>query len=324
MLERFTSRGFAPLTLALGLLAFWSTPLMAQQHDPARTLGHTVLDEPIQVYRFEQFDVAHGDEARRWRVTLAIPEHPAPAAGFPAVWMLDGNAALMAFDTDLLETLAERPAPPVLVFLGHASELRTDPRRRGDYTFTALDGDDTLPPEQRGGGAEAFLAALERRIRPEVERRVPLAPNQQTLWGHSLGGLFVLYTLYTRPDAFNHYAAASPSLWWHEGALLDAPERVFLAKGVSQPTRVRITLGGAERARDHRHRDLNDPRVQAHLARITSVPADAPPRLAERLAEMANLQASYREFPGLGHGPMLNASLRDALEWGLFTQEVRP
>ncbi|MCB8888741.1 alpha/beta hydrolase [Vreelandella malpeensis] len=297
---------------------------MAQQRDPDRTLGHTVLDESIQAYRFEQFDVAHGDEARRWRITLAIPEYPAPAAGFSAMWMLDGNAALMAFDTDLLEMLAERPSPPVLVFLGYASELRTDPRRRSDYTFTALDGDDTLPPGQQGGGADAFLTALEQRIRPEVECRVTLAPNQQTLWGHSLGGLFVLHTLYTRPDAFNHYAAASPSLWWHEGALLDAPERAFLAQGVSQPTRVRITLGGAERARDHRHRDLNDPRVQAHLARIISVPADAPPRLAERLAEVANLKASYREFPGLGHGPMLNASLQDALEWGFPPKKSGP
>lgn len=287
---------------------------MGQQRDPNLSLHHTVLDDTSEAYRFERFSVASADNQRHWRVTLGIPKEAAPETGFPAFWMLDGNGALMEFDASLLDELGAQNATPVLVFLGYNNDLRIDPARTRDYTF-AIDPyhDDDTPPERLGGGADAFLEVIERRIRPEIAQRVTTDPAQQTLWGHSLGGLFALHTLYTRSGAFTTYAAGSPSLWWADGALLGAPEARFSANNAGHSARVLLSMGGGERAQDTRHRDMSDPRVQAHLQRVANAPPDSTERLAARLAQVSGITVSYREFPELTHGLTFRASLMDAL-----------
>ena len=43
------------------------------------------------------------------------------------------------------------------------------------------------------------------------------AIGETVLFGHSLGGLFVIDTLLEQPDTFDRYIASSPSLWWGPG-----------------------------------------------------------------------------------------------------------
>ena len=59
---------------------------------------------------------------------------------------------------------------------------------------------------------------------------------------------------------------------------------------------------------------------------LAAVPADAPLRLAERLDALPGMHAEFRQFAGLGHGPMLAASLRPALRLlaGLELWEATP
>lgn len=308
-----TPRALRAALLAL-LACALSAAASAQQRDPGQRIGHTVLDEAPLHYRFESFTVDSADALRRWRVTLGIPQRSAPATGFPAFWMLDGNAALMEFDASLLEELAAQPEPQVLVFVGYDNDRRIDPTRTRDYTFVADTREEAdTPPERLGGGANAFLDIIERRMRPEVARRVVTDPERQTLWGHSLAGLFALHTLYTRTGAFRTYAAGSPSLWWADGAMLGEPERRFTSHSAGHPARVLLSLGGGERARDTSNRDLSDPRVQEHLRRTAGAPPDATEALAERLRRVPGLEVDYREFPGLTHGLTFRASLMATL-----------
>ncbi|PMR72831.1 alpha/beta hydrolase [Billgrantia endophytica] len=311
-------RSATPRALRAALLTVFTFALCsgasAQQSDPDRRIGHTVLDESPEHYRFESFTVDSADAQRRWRVTLGIPHRPVPATGFPALWMLDGNAALMEFDAALLEELAAQPEPQVLVFVGYDNDRRIDPSRTRDYTFAADSRENAdTPGERRGGGANAFLEIIERRIRPELARRVATDPGRQTLWGHSLAGLFALHTLYTRTGAFQTYAAGSPSLWWADGAMLGDPERHFIAHGAGHPARVLLSLGGGERARDTSHRDMSDPRVREHLRRTAAAPSDATANLAGRLRQVPGLEVDYREFPELTHGLTFRASLMATL-----------
>ncbi|MCD9028295.1 alpha/beta hydrolase [Luteimonas sp. BDR2-5] len=309
----------ATLAVAAGLLvalqAAVPAPAAAQQRDPLQTIGETVADRAHAHYRFERFTVSSADGTRTWRVDLGIPAGDAPATGWPSFWMLDGNGALIEFDEALLDELATRPDPHALVFIGYDNDLRIDsPARTRDYTFAAdlrgtVDGD----PQRVGGGADALLEVIERQIRPELVQRAPLDPQQQTLWGHSLAGLFVLHTLYTRAGLFQTYAAGSPSLWWGDGGMLREPEEYFIAHNAGRRARVLLSLGGGERARDVSNRDLSSARVVEHLRRITAAPPDAAATLAERLRQVPGLSVEYREFDGLTHGPMFRASLMDAL-----------
>lgn len=291
-----------------------SPPANAQQRNPLQTIGQTIADRTSAHYHFERFTLGSVDGSRTWRVHVGIPKTPAPAEGFPSFWMLDGNAALMEFDDALIAELAQQERPQVLVFIGYDNELRIDSAARTrDYT-PALTPEDqhattTYPLT---GGADAFLDLIERRIRAEVECRTPLDATQCTLWGHSLGGLLVLHTLYTRTGAFQTYASASPSMWWHDGLAVREGER-FVSHNAGHRARVMIHLGGAERIGDRGERDMSNPRVVAHLERVKRTPPDAAMRLAQRLQDVPGLDVSYREFEGLGHGPMFRASLMSTL-----------
>lgn len=192
------------------------TPLFAQP-DLTHTLGSTVADRPSASYVFSDLRLDSVDGQRRYRVRIATPKAAAPAAGYPVVYLLDGNAALMELDERLLDSLSTHGVAPVLVFIADDSALRIDAVGRSlDYTparFT--DGrveTDPLNPQRRTGGAAAFAQLIATRIRPQVEARVSVDRQRQTLWGHSYGGLFVLQMLLTQPQLFQHYVAVDPSV----------------------------------------------------------------------------------------------------------------
>ena len=284
-------------------------PAAGQQRNPLQKIGQTVADGPSPHYQFQQFTVSSEDQSRTWRGHLGIPKTEAPDLGFPSFWMLDGNAALMEFDQTLLAELAAQAAPPALVFIGYDNDLRIDsPARTRDYTPALTPPSSTVQGQQPTGGADAFLEIIERKIRPELFGRAKLNPERQAIWGHSLGGLFVLHTCFTRTGAFQTYVAGSPSMWWGGGHAAQAAER-FVAHHAGHPAKIVIHLGGAERIGDRGDRDLTDPRVVEHLKRLQAAPPDAAWQLAKRLQDVAGLRVSYREFAGLGHGPMFRASL---------------
>jgi predicted alpha/beta superfamily hydrolase len=97
------------------------------------------------------------------------------------------------------------------------------------------------------GGVDDFLRTIETEVKPRVAALAPVDRGDQVLFGHSLGGLAVVEALFTEPDAFRTFIAASPSIWWGETAVL-AKEASFSARvaaGSSRP-RVLITVGAEE------------------------------------------------------------------------------
>ncbi len=291
-----------------------TAPAIGQQRNPLQKMGETVADRESPYYRFERFTVSSPDGTRVWRVNVGIPKKEKPVAGFPSFWMLDGNAALMEFDASLLEELASKTNPSVLVFIGYDNDLRIDsPARNRDYTPLLTPSEEAENLDHvLTGGADAFLEIIERKIRPQVQEVVMLNPNEQTLWAHSLGGMLVLHSLFTRPGAFQTYISGSPSMWWGKAYMSKEAQR-FIAHSAGHPARVIIHLGGAERIGDRGQRDLTNPRVVAHLERIKAAPPDAAMLLAEQLKSVPGLEVSYREFADLGHGPMFRASLMGGL-----------
>ncbi|EFF43501.1 alpha/beta hydrolase [Xanthomonas citri] len=268
-------------------------------------------------YRFES--VLVGEQgAGRWRIRFAIPRAAPPRRGFPALWMLDGNRALTRFDPVTLRRLSCLPVPPVLVFVDVDHTLLIDlPSRARHYTFLPADYPFLAAPgaseELVGGGAQELLDLLLQEAVPAVRQRVRLDDRRQVMWGHSLAGLFVLHALYAGAAWFTGFAAASPSLWWGQGALLGEPERRFVARGPHQSAHLWLLLGGAERAGQIDARRRLDCDRAALLSAIQGAPADAAHHLAGRLATLPGLAVRYREFPALHHAAVFQASLRAVL-----------
>lgn len=178
-------------------------------------------------------------DAKSWhyQVWLGIPEQHADdqlskslKTSSKVLYMLDGNAAIDDLDKEILRMLSTsspQNAAPVLVFIGYQTPYRFDVDARAyDYTPPLLsdktgskyafqeDGRDRI-----NGGAEHFYKMIEQEIKPWVYRQLGTKPKQEAIWGHSYGGLFVLYNLLEHPEAYQQYFSADPSLWWQKGEM---------------------------------------------------------------------------------------------------------
>lgn len=308
---RAGSRGLMNRWLSiLIVLATFSGAAMAKP-DLSQPLGPTLADQGSAHYRFTRQELASADGQRHYRIWTAIPEQAAPPAGYPVLYLLDGNAALGALREAQLADLARR-GPPVLVFIGYATDLRFDATARAyDYTPPLPGGEpviDDIARQRRGGGADVFLDLIEQRIKPLVQAQAPIDRQRQSLWGHSYGGLLTLHALFTRPASFQRYIAADPSLWWQGGFILQEA-RAFVAR--PQPFDLTLLTGGAQRERPPGKND--DPQVRARRDAVAALPANAAEQLAEQLAAVGRGPVRYKRYPDLGHGPMLPASLGPAL-----------
>ncbi|HUM64326.1 MAG TPA: alpha/beta hydrolase-fold protein [Chitinophagaceae bacterium] len=117
-----------------------------------------------------------------------------------------------------------------------------DSLRARDYTPSK---EQRLP---QSGGADQFLSFIKNELFPFIETQYRAQDNNRGLMGCSLGGLFTLYTLFTQPELFDYYAAASPALGWDNGILYQF-EKIFAQKKTSRSKRVFMTIGDVERSR---------------------------------------------------------------------------
>lgn len=134
---------------------------------------------------------------------------------------------------------------PELIIVGvtwGGTNPNPDSLRARDYTPTN-DG-----RQVQGGGADKFLSFMKNELFPFMEANYKVDNSKKVLMGCSLGGLFTLYTLFTQPEMFSGYAAASPAIGWDREVLYKY-EKEFAKKKLVNPVRVYMTLGDVERSR---------------------------------------------------------------------------
>ena len=95
-----------------------------------------------------------------------------------------------------------------------------------------------------GGHAGEFLDVIERQIIPFVEGRYRVDSSYRVLGGSSLGGLFALYVLFTKPALFTAYIAPSPATPFARGWLF-GHEDAFAKSG--KPLTARLYMTAAEK-----------------------------------------------------------------------------
>ena len=264
--------------------------------DITRRANPAILTAPNTRYTFHTLNLPRTNGETQ-RIFVGISNTPPPPQGYPALYALDGNALLELLTP---QTLSRYTQPPVLILIGYPTEQRFDTARRAyDYTPPSLDGNplpDPITPERQNGGAPDFLHFIATQIRPRIAQLAPINPAQQTLWGHSYGALFVLYTLFTHPELFSHYIAADPSLWWHNGLMQHYANHARIA-----PNRhLIIQKSGA---------DLPKKANPAHI----NLPADAAQQLAQQLRQRG-IATEYHSHPQQTHGGLLTQSFQELLD----------
>lgn len=179
----------------------------------------------------------------RYRLYVALPrEYANSSRHYPVLYMLDADAGF-AMATQAYRILRVDSTMPDLLLVGIGYDLSGSARRsqrNRDLTPTRSQSDPST------GESAAFLESFAQTIIPAIDSLYRTDPTDRSLFGHSLGGLFVLYTLIERPDVFRRYIASSPSLWWDNGVLLrleshfarnkrSLPKTVFMSVGAEEP-----------------------------------------------------------------------------------------
>ncbi|TJZ77357.1 alpha/beta hydrolase [Chitiniphilus eburneus] len=199
--------------------------------------------QPVTLPGAVQRTLHSNQTGRDYRLFVAVPDAPPPPGGYPVLYLLDGNATF-ALAAQVARTQRGLD-PAVVVGIGYPIDGAFDVVARAeDYTPPLPDAlpADAPRTKYREGGAARFLDFIEHTLKPDLAARWPLNPSRQALYGHSYGGLFTLYVLFSRPDAFQSYIAVSPSVWWGERWLL----RDHPLPAVDHVPQVWIGVGGLE------------------------------------------------------------------------------
>ncbi|MEK4869132.1 MULTISPECIES: alpha/beta hydrolase [Niallia] len=197
------------------------------------------------------------NETKNYKIFVYIPNIPVPENGFPVLYLLDGNANFGSYvEAMRLQTRTQEKTglhPAVIIGIGYETNEPYSKERYLDFTFNA--DQTSLPKNPAGskwpphGGGKEFLAFIEDTLKPLVEQNMPINTNKQMIVGHSLGGLFVLFTLFTSPSSFQYYLASSPSIHWNEEQLLE--ELDFLPERLSELDPSKLLLTVAEKEKSH-------------------------------------------------------------------------
>jgi predicted alpha/beta superfamily hydrolase len=149
--------------------------------------------------------------AAAYRIYVSWPKAPPPPNGYPVLFMLDGDEAF-AVTSETANNLGPYwgLAPGIVVAIGYPGESR----RFLDFTPPGPAGVDLPPDSGPTGGIDAFLAFVGDELVPTIQAEYPVDPKRRTLMGYSLAGLFVLETLFKRPELFSTYVAGSPSSFY--------------------------------------------------------------------------------------------------------------
>lgn len=116
-----------------------------------------------------------------------------------------------------------------------------DSLRARDYTPTNVTG------TPQSGGADKFLSFMKEELFPFIEKNYRADRNDRTLVGCSLGGLFTMYALFTHPEMFQRYVAASPAFMW-DNDVLSQYEKKYAANKSNPPAKLFMCVGGVERS----------------------------------------------------------------------------
>jgi predicted alpha/beta superfamily hydrolase len=141
---------------------------------------------------------------------------------YPVIYLTDGNAQI-GHTSSTAEFLARNGRMSEVIVVGINNTDRTRDLSPSKPRNTGATGAPQFPT---AGGADKFLQFIETELIPEIEKRYRVSPYR-VLAGHSLGGLFAVHAMLSRPELFKSYVAVSPNLNWDNQLLVKRAEDFF-------------------------------------------------------------------------------------------------
>ena len=202
--------------------------------------------QPYTVGRSEVRTLPVNKAGRHYALYIHLPASYAtePNKRYPVVFVTDGYWDFMKLVAIGGPLIYDKVAPEfITVGMAYAGEnLNYGDLRRWELSPVKFG-----EPLEASGHAADFLETIEGVFIPLIDKEYRTDPKQRVLGGASLGGLFTLYSMFTKPDLFSAYIAVTPAVVVGNGWLLKYEEE-FAKAGKSVNARLYMTMGGTEPA----------------------------------------------------------------------------
>jgi hypothetical protein len=233
---------FQKIVLCFFTLIFWfSAPLVKSQDQVTlrNTVTHLLYSEQLQQHYLIDVFLPKGYQAKE-------SEYQFPK--YPVIYVLNSrpNAVMAAMMRHVSEMSRE-----IIVGIDFADKDGNSIESFAAYTrdLTPTPDDDWAQASSAGPGgrAEDFINFINNEVKPLINKTYNVNRYNQTLVGHSFGGLFGLYVLFNHSDSFNRYVIASPSLWWDDSVIFNQEEK-YAGTHTNLAKKVFLSVGSKELA----------------------------------------------------------------------------
>lgn len=148
-----------------------------------------------------------------FEIYLTIPQKVDTGNRFSVFYYMDAN---LKSGNKLREMIArpefaEKVNNTIFVGIGHIGNFHV--LRRRDFILPVIKNGDTAGISENYGQIENFYQFLKTELIPMIDSVYGTKSKDNSILGHSLGGLFAFYCLFKNDTLFQNFYALSPSLW---------------------------------------------------------------------------------------------------------------
>jgi predicted alpha/beta superfamily hydrolase len=196
------------------------------------------------------FDFVSKFTGESYRIKILVPRAEAPAAGYPVLYLLDGNLVFGTFSGAVWNEAKSSEMTSAVVVGIESGPGENGGDRALDFTpqdMTEAEKKIVVDLGGKLGGYDKFINTIQKEIKPRVERMIHIDKRHESLFGWSLGGQFVIHTMLVHPDYFSCYLALSPSLWLSDRAVFhEIPAFEKAVASGARPVSLFIGVGSLE------------------------------------------------------------------------------
>ncbi|TQV90339.1 hypothetical protein V2A60_004286 [Cordyceps javanica] len=234
--------------------------------------------------------------------------------GVAVLYLLDGNSVFLT----ATEAAWRRASAPH--FAGGGLIVSVGHKLKDDFLFSSRRNQDLTPPSAKSapghGGADSFIKFINDQLKPFVRSTV-LANSTvgyEALFGHSYGGLFTLYTMFTHPTSFDCFFAGSPSIWYDDWVLLESEKRFTGGSRPSSPPTLLMFYGSLEQDPSKRTSETDDTFLRRRQSAQSRAMKESVISMVQRLRKSENVKyVNCKEYPGEDHGTVIGCGLGRAV-----------